>query len=152
METAIIRGLESFTRNDTASENKLMKRIEELEREKDQYKLAARETFLQSEAKYQAMLESVDAQVTLVDRNSMILWANEKAKEIFGRDIVGKSCCDALYGKKELCGDASSCMTKHAKVPQGLFPGMKAINLLLWLRFTRTLLYADRLKVSCGTA
>ena len=114
METAIIRGLESFTRNDTASENKLMKRIEELEREKDQCKLAARETFLQSEAKYQAMLESVDAQVTLVDRNSMILWANEKAKEIFGRDIVGKSCCDALYGKEDLCSDASSCMTQHA--------------------------------------
>ena len=35
----------------------------------------------------------------------MILWANGKAKEIFGRDIVGKSCCEALYGKKELCVD-----------------------------------------------
>jgi HD-GYP domain-containing protein (c-di-GMP phosphodiesterase class II) len=34
---------------------------------------------------------------------------------MFGRDIVGKSCCEALYGKKEMCGShTSSCLTRQA--------------------------------------
>jgi PAS domain S-box-containing protein/putative nucleotidyltransferase with HDIG domain len=114
METTIIEERGSFTVNDKVSHNELIKRIEQLELEKAQCKLAAQETLLKCEAKYQAMLESVDDHITMVDRNLMVLWANGKAKKIFGRDIVGKSCCEALYGKKELCGDESSCMTQHA--------------------------------------
>jgi len=61
------------------------------------------------------MLESVDDHMTLVDSNLQILWANQKAKDIFGWDIVGKSCCQALYGKKEMCGNnSSSCLTRQA--------------------------------------
>ena len=114
METTIIAELGSFTLNDKVSHNELIERIEQLELKKAQCKLAAQETLLKCEAKYQAMLESVDDYIIMVDRNSMILWANGKAKKMFGRDIVGKSCCEALYGKKELCGDESSCMTQHA--------------------------------------
>ena len=114
MKTTIIKELGSFTVNDKVSQDDLIKRIELLEEEKAQAKLAAQETLFKCEAKYQAMLESVDSHITLVDRNSMILWANEKAREIFGRDIVGKSCCEALYGNKQLCGDESSCMTRQA--------------------------------------
>ena len=114
MNTTIIRELESSAMNDKASQNELIRRIEQLEQEKAQCKLSAQEALFKSEAKYQSMLESVDALITIVDRNLMILWANEKAKEIFGRQIIGKSCCDALYGKKELCCDESSCMTQHA--------------------------------------
>ena len=66
------------------------------------------------EDKYLAMLESVDDYMTLVDRNLQVLWANQKAKNIFGKDIVGKSCCETLYARKGLCGDESSCMTRHA--------------------------------------
>lgn len=74
-----------------------------------------RETLRRCEEKYLAILESVDAYMTLVDRNLKILWANEKAKGLFGRDIVGKTCCQALYNKKKLCGNGeSSCMTQQA--------------------------------------
>ena len=112
MKTTIIKELGSFTVNDNVSQDKLIQRIEELEQEKAQCRIAARESLLKCEAKYQAMLESVDAHITLVDRNLMILWANEKAKGIFGRDIVGKTCCEALYGSEDFCGDESSCMTR----------------------------------------
>jgi len=67
------------------------------------------------EAKYLAILESVDAYMTLVDRNRKILWANEKARKLFGQDIVGKTCCEALYNRNKKCEDTfSSCMTRKA--------------------------------------
>ncbi len=114
METSIVRDPGSFAVNDKNSQNELIKRIEQLELEKSQCKSAARETLLRCEAKYQAMLESVDAHVTLIDRDQTILWANEKAKEMFGMDIIGKTCCQALYGNKEICTDESACMTRRA--------------------------------------
>ena len=114
MKAAIIKELGSYTVNDKVSQDLLIKRIELLEQEKAQSKLDAQETLLKCEAKYQIMLESVDAHITLVDRNLKILWANENAKRIFGRGIVGKSCCESLYGNKQLCGDESSCVTQSA--------------------------------------
>ncbi len=114
MKTSIIKELGSFTVSDKVSQDELIKRIEQLEHDKAQSKIAAQENLIKCESKYQAMLESVDAYITLIDRNLMVLWANEKAKGMFGRNIVGKSCCEALYGRKELCGDKSSCMTRHA--------------------------------------
>ena len=114
MKTTIIKELGSFTVDDQVPQEELFKRIEMLEQEKAQSKLEAQEILLKCETKYQVMLESVDAHITLVDRNLNILWANEKAKHIFGRDIVGKSCCEGLYGNKQLCGEKSSCMTQKA--------------------------------------
>ena len=77
METTIIEEMGSFTVNDKVSQNKLIKRIEQLELEKAQCKFAAQETLLKCETKYQAMLESVDDHITMVDRNLMVLWAME---------------------------------------------------------------------------
>ena len=114
MKTKVIKELGSFTVSDKVSQDELIKQIEQLELEKAQNKLAAQETLLRCESKYHAMLESVDEHITLVDSNLMILWANEKAKEIFGRNIIGKSCCETLYGRNEFCSDKSSCMTRHA--------------------------------------
>jgi hypothetical protein len=73
METTIIAELGSFTLNDKVSHNELIERIEQLELKKAQCKLAAQETLLKCEAKYQAMLESVDDHVTMVDRNLMVI-------------------------------------------------------------------------------
>jgi PAS domain S-box-containing protein len=120
MKATIIKELESFTVNDTVSQDDLIRQIEQLEQEKAQCKLTAHEDFHKCEAKYQTLLDSVDAHITLVDRNLMILWANGKAKEIFGRDIVGKSCCKSFYGQKELCGDETSCMTRNAFLNGGI--------------------------------
>ncbi len=114
MKTAVIEQSGSFSLREKISQQELIKRIEQLEQEKAESALAAQENIRRCEARYQAMLESVDAHMTLVDRDMKILWANEKAKKIFGHDIVGKSCCEALYGKKELCRDPSSCLTRKA--------------------------------------
>ena len=114
MKANTIRDAEIFLIDDSMTRSALIRRVEQLEKEKAQYQLAARQSLLQCEAKYLAMLESVDDYITLVDRNFMLLWANRKAKEMFGRDIVGKSCCEALYGKKELCSNKSSCLTQQA--------------------------------------
>jgi PAS domain S-box-containing protein len=114
MKTAKIGELESFIVSEKVEKYELIRRIEQLEKEKAECGLAAKESLHKCEAQYKAMLESVDAHMTLVDRNLIILWANEKAKINFGHDILGKSCCEALYGKKELCCDPSSCLTRQA--------------------------------------
>ena len=114
MKTAAIEQIGSFSESEQVSQQELIRRIAELEQEKAECKLAAHEHVQKCEAQCNAMLESVDAHMTLVDRNLVILWANERAKKIFGHDIVGKSCCEALYGKKELCCDPSSCLTRQA--------------------------------------
>ena len=113
MKTILMKEQESYSVNDTLTDKELIKRITQLEQEKVECNLAAKETLLECENKYQTMLESVDAHITLVDKNLRIVWANRKAKEIFGRNIIGKSCCESLYGKKKLCCDESSCITRH---------------------------------------
>ena len=114
MKTTINNQFESESVNDRAALDNLIRRVEQLEQEKVQCGLAAQESLRRCETKYQTMLESVDAHITLVDRNLVILWANDKAKKIFGPDIIGKSCCKALYGKKGLCCDTASCLTRQA--------------------------------------
>jgi PAS domain S-box-containing protein len=114
MKTAVIEQFGSFSKSEHVSQSELIRRITQLEQENVECKLAARQRVRKCEAQYQAMLESVDAYMTLVDKNLVILWANEKAKKIFGRDIVGKSCCEGLYGKKELCCNPSTCLTRQA--------------------------------------
>jgi PAS domain S-box-containing protein len=90
--------------------------LEQLRQRKPEITVDSREALRRCEAKYLAILESVDAYMTLVDRNLKILWANEKAKKLFGRDIVGKTCCQqAIYSKKKICDNSpSSCMTRQA--------------------------------------
>ena len=115
MKTATIDQLGNQALESKITQDELLRRLVQLEKERDQYKLDSQNKIRRSEAKYLAMLESVDAHMTLVDKNLQILWANRKAKKMFGRDIVGKSCCEALYGKKEMCGShTSSCLTRQA--------------------------------------
>ena len=116
MKTAIMDQLGNQAVENSITQDELLQRVEQLEKERDRYKFDSLKKLRSSEAKYLAMLESVDANMTLVDRNLQILWANQKAKKMFGRDIVGKSCCEALYGKKEMCGSqtSSSCLTRKA--------------------------------------
>jgi PAS domain S-box-containing protein/putative nucleotidyltransferase with HDIG domain len=125
MKTSIIEplGTRSFSVTDKILQEDLVKRIEQLEKENAECKLAATESLRNCEAQYIAMLESVDANMTLVDSNLNILWANNRAKKIFGRHIIGKSCCEALYGMKEMCSkNNSSCLTQKA------FKGCKSIK------------------------
>jgi PAS domain S-box-containing protein len=114
MKTTSFKESAAASTNGTVALDDLVRRVKQLEQEKVQCRLAAQESLRRCEAKYQAMLESIDAHMALVDRNQVILWANDRAKKIFGPDIVGKSCCQALYGKKGLCGDIASCLTRQA--------------------------------------
>lgn len=115
MKTATIEHLGNLPMESKITQDELFRRVEVLEKEKEQHRLDSHEKLRRCESKYLAMLESVDDHMTLVDRNLNILWANQKAKDIFGWDIVGKSCCEALYGKKEMCGNnSSSCITRQA--------------------------------------
>jgi len=114
MKTAMIENLRSVHMETTAQDD-LYKRVEELVEENSQFLIDSRESLLQCESKYLAILDSVDAHMTLVDQKFKILWANAKAKRMFGSNIVGKSCCEAIYGRKETCGNNSSaCLTRRA--------------------------------------
>ena len=93
-------------------QKELLRRVKHLENERVRYQHNSEEKLRRCEAKYLAMLESVDAHITLVDRNLQILWANKQTQKIFGRDIVGKFCCQAFHGKKGICGNKSSCLTR----------------------------------------
>ena len=51
--------------------------LEQLRQGQPETTVDSREALRRCEAKYLAILESVDAYMTLVDRNLKILWANE---------------------------------------------------------------------------
>ena len=105
---------EDFLGDGEVANEELWRRISFLEMENVQFRHETRENFRECETKYQAILDTVDTHISLIDRDLKIIWANKKAKELFGRDMVGKHCCEAYYGKKEPCSKFSSCITKQA--------------------------------------
>ncbi len=106
--------LENFMGDGEVSSEEMLRRISYLEMENVQFRHETRESLLECETKYQAILDSVNTHISLIDRDLKITWANQKAKALFGRDMVGKHCCEAYYGKKEPCSNSSSCITKQA--------------------------------------
>lgn len=65
------------------------------------------------ESKYQAILDTVDSQLTIIDRNYKITWANRKARELFGENIVGRSCRRACQGSDGPCAQGK-CIVREA--------------------------------------
>ncbi|GAB4336507.1 MAG: hypothetical protein Kow0089_06830 [Desulfobulbaceae bacterium] len=66
------------------------------------------------EAKYQAILDTVEAYLVLIDRNYSVLWANTSARELFGHDIIGREChgiCRDIHSSP--CGVAK-CIVRDA--------------------------------------
>jgi len=72
------------------------------------------------EFKYHAVLDMLDVHVSLISRNFEVLWANHKAKDLFGRDMIGKQCCEVYHNPLNLCGDSSPCMTRKALLDNGV--------------------------------
>ncbi|MGD8776783.1 MAG: PAS domain S-box protein, partial [Syntrophobacterales bacterium] len=66
-----------------------------------------------SEAKWNAMLESIGDHMSMMDKELNIIWANKTAKKIFGDDIVGKKCYEAYHQRKEPC-EPYPCLTLRA--------------------------------------
>lgn len=106
--------LENFMGDGEVFSEEMLRRISYLEMENVQFRHESRESLRQCETKYQAILDTVNIHISLIGRDLKIVWANKKAKELFGRDMVGKHCCEAYYGKKEHCSSASLCITKQA--------------------------------------
>jgi len=50
-----------------------------------------------------AMLESVGARMTMIDKDLTIIWANDIARQLFGNNIVGQKCHTAFHKSHEPC-------------------------------------------------
>ena len=63
----------------------------------------AEEALQASEGKLSAMLQSIADPMSMMDVDLNIIWANEKAMNIFGDDIVGRKCYEAYHGREKPC-------------------------------------------------
>lgn len=63
----------------------------------------AEEALKASEGKLSAMLQSIADPMSMMDGDLNIIWANEKAMNIFGDDIVGRKCYEAYHGREKPC-------------------------------------------------
>jgi len=61
------------------------------------------ESLRESEGKLNAMLQSISDHISMMDKDLNILWANETAKKIFGKDIIGKKCYEVYHGRRKPC-------------------------------------------------
>ncbi len=64
-------------------------------------------------AKLEAVLEAIPEHMSMMDSALNILWANETAKRIFGKDIVGRKCYEVYHGRSEPC-EPSPCLALRA--------------------------------------
>lgn len=73
----------------------------------------AEEALRESEAKLNAMLQSIGDHVSMIDKDFNIIWANEAKKEVFGSDIIGRKCYEVYHKAKEPC-ESSNCIVQRA--------------------------------------
>ncbi len=50
-----------------------------------------------------AMLKSIGDHISIMDVDLNIIWANDVAKKIFGKDIIGKKCYKAYHNRSTPC-------------------------------------------------
>jgi PAS domain S-box-containing protein len=63
----------------------------------------AEEALLESEGKLAGIVDSVTDLMIMVDNQFNIIWANDIAKNLFGRDMVGKKCHSIYHGRDTVC-------------------------------------------------
>lgn len=56
-----------------------------------------------SETTLNNLLQGIDDPITMLDKDLNLLWANDKAKRLFGEDIVGRKCYEAFHGRAKPC-------------------------------------------------
>jgi PAS domain S-box-containing protein len=76
-------------------------------------KKRAEEALRASEGKLNAMLQSIPDHMSMLDKDLNILWANETAKQCFGKDIVGKKCYEVYHQRQNPC-EPYPCLTLRA--------------------------------------
>jgi PAS domain S-box-containing protein len=57
----------------------------------------------ESNSKLSAMLASIGDHMSMMDKDLNIIWANEIAEKIFGKDIIGKKCYEVYHKRTEPC-------------------------------------------------
>lgn len=91
----------------------LCRKVKELEGENCRIAEDAANKLTKCETKYQAILNTVDSHLTLIDRNFTIIWANINAGKLFGDNIIGKPCHEACQGNNSPCG-VTKCIVRDA--------------------------------------
>ncbi|MCP4714281.1 MAG: PAS domain S-box protein [Deltaproteobacteria bacterium] len=66
-------------------------------------KKKAEQELQKSRARLAGILAALQDQVLFVDRGHTIVWANDKAKAVFGRDIEGRLCHSVLHNQETVC-------------------------------------------------
>ena len=94
----------------------LYSRVRELEEENGRVNSVALSHINHTEAKFQAILDTVDVHMSLINRKLDVVWANRKTKTDFGDDIVGKPCHHACFGgcSSSSCSVAAKCLVRDA--------------------------------------
>jgi PAS domain S-box-containing protein len=90
----------------------LEQRVKELEKEAMSYKLAE-EARRENEEKLDAILCSIGDHMSMMNKDLDIIWANETATKIFGKDIIGKKCYSVYHQRREPC-EPYPCLTLKA--------------------------------------
>ena len=101
----------------------LYRKVKELENDSTRISDEVVDKVSKCEAKYQAILDTVDAHLTLIDRDFTVVWANHNARNLFGDSIVGRHCHEVCLGNNNPCG-ATRCIVRDAFV-LGLSRNMK---------------------------
>jgi len=92
----------------------LCHRLKSIETDQARLKSDAKAEIRDCETKYQSIIDTMNVHVILVDRNFTIIWANDKAKEIFGIDMEGRQCCEVYNFSTEPCTESSPCLVRQA--------------------------------------
>lgn len=97
------------------SYSKLYSKVRELEEENRRINSVALHSINHTEAKFQAILDTIDVHMSLINRDLNIVWANKKTRSHFGDEIVGRGCHDACFGNcQEPCSHTAKCLVRDA--------------------------------------
>lgn len=79
----------------------------------------AEQALRRSEQKFKAMLSALSDNISMIDRELKIVWANDFAKNTFGHDIEGKNCCEVYHCSRPPI-DKSQCPARLAFYTSGV--------------------------------
>jgi len=98
----LIAGGFLFYRMERRRTSDLIYKNRELEQEVTERR-RAEEALLESEGKLAGIVDSVTDLMIMVDNQFNIVWANDIAQDLFGRDMVGKKCHSIYHGRDTVC-------------------------------------------------
>ena len=109
-------GLVNNISRDVLSYEELCDKVGQLEFENEYMRKEFQAIVNDCRSQYHSMLDSVDAYLSLVNKDMKIIWANQNTKDLFGDDVQGSLCYRVCHGRKEPCRDTSKCIIKKALI------------------------------------